>query len=265
MSIFRDNILADQVALITGGGSGIGAGIAKTLAAHGAKIGLSGRTDEKLQAVAGAIQNAGGEAAAFPMDVREPDAVAAVIDAIDTKWGRLDILVNGAAGNFLSPAATLSPRGFSAVIDIDLKGTFHVSRAAYPLLRRDGGNIINISATLQYAGTAFQVHASSAKAGVDAMTRGLAVEWAGDGIRVNAVAPGPIADTPGMEKLAAVEEIREAVRKRVPLKRFGTVDEIGEAVLFLVSDAAAYITGEILVVDGGQWLNNASMAGLFEL
>lgn len=253
MSSFRADLLKDRVALVTGGGSGIGAAITSRLAAHGARVAICGRTQAKLDAQVERVVAAGGEALAVVADVRKPDQVEAVMQAIDARWGRLDILVNNAAGNFLCPAAGLSPNGFGTVIDIDLKGTFNVSKAALPLLARAGGAVVNISATLHYAGTPMQVHAASAKAGVDALTRTLAMEWGGAGIRVNGVAPGPIDGTEGITRLLPAE-LRARAERLIPLRRFGNADEIGDAVLFLSSPASSYVTGATLVVDGGQWL-----------
>ena len=159
MSSFREDLLRGQVALVTGGGSGIGAGIAAALAGHGARVAICGRTQAKLDVVAEKIVAAGGECLAVAADVRRPEALAAVMTAIEGRWGQLDVLVNGAAGNFLAPAAALSTNGFGTVIDIDLKGTFNACKAALPLLERRGGVVINISATLHYAGTPLQVHA----------------------------------------------------------------------------------------------------------
>ena len=263
MSSFRADILQGKVALITGGGSGIGAAITTTLAAHGARVAICGRTQARLDAQAARIVDAGGEALAVVADVRKPEQVEAVMQAIDARWGRLDILVNNAAGNFLCPAATLSANGFGTVIDIDLKGTFNVSKAALPLLARAGGAVINISATLHYTGTQLQVHAASAKAGIDAMTRTLALEWGAAGIRVNAVAPGPIDGTEGITRLLPAE-LRERAARQIPLRRFGSADEIGDAVLFLSSPASSYVTGAVLVVDGGQWLTGSSFSSLAE-
>ncbi len=260
-SSFRDDILRDKVALVTGGGSGIGGGIAAALAAHGAKVAICGRTQARLDAAAQAIAAAGGECLAVAADVRKPEALAAVVAAIEQRWGRLDILVNSAAGNFLAPAAALSANGFGTVIDIDLKGTFNACKAAFALLEARGGCIINISATLHYAATPLQVHAVSAKAGIDALTRTLAVEWGPAQIRVNAVAPGPIAGTEGMERLAP-GHARAKMTARIPLQRFGTIDEVAQAVLFLAAPASAYTTGAVLVVDGGQWLAGTNFLSL---
>ena len=261
MSIFRRDILAGQVAFVTGGGSGIGEAIVLTLAAHGAKVALCGRTQEKLDRVCQRVAEAGGEALGVAADVRDPAALQAAVDQLEARWGRLDILVNSAAGNFLAPAATLSPNGFGAVVDIDLKGTFNACKAAFKLLSKAGGSVINITATLQYTGTPMQIHASSAKAGVDALTRNLAVEWGPAKIRVNGVAPGPIEDTEGMARLAP-PGLKEKITQRIPLQRFGKKQEIADAVLFLASPASAYTSGAILVVDGAQWLATAGLATL---
>jgi len=167
------------------------------------------------------------------------------------RLGGLDTVVNGAAGNFLAPAAGLSPNGFRTVIDIDLVGTFNTSRAAFEALQKSGdGLIVNISATLHYHGTPLQIHASAAKAGVDAVTRNLAVEWGRFGIRACGIAPGPIADTEGMKRLAP-GEITDKAMAAIPAGRFGTIDEIAAAAVYLRSPAATYITGHVLVVDGG--------------
>lgn len=263
MSIFRNDALAGQVALVTGGGSGIGAAIAATLSAHGAKVAVCGRTQAKLDASAQAIAAAGGEALAIAADVRKSEQIEAVLQAIEDRWGRLDILVNSAAGNFLCPAASLSPNGFGTVVDIDLKGTFNACRAALPWLSRAGGAVVNISATLHYAGTPLQVHAASAKAGIDALTRTLAVEWGPAKIRVNAVAPGPIEGTEGLSRLLPAE-LRARAERAIPLRRFGQAQEIADAVLFLASPASAYTTGAVLVVDGGQWLVGSGFLGLLD-
>jgi 2,4-dienoyl-CoA reductase [(3E)-enoyl-CoA-producing], peroxisomal len=252
-NIFADKILNGRVALITGGGTGITGGVARALAEAGARVALVSRKLEHLQPATDAINAHGGEAIAVAADVREPDAVAAAVATTIDRFGKLDIVVNGAAGNFLCAAEELSPNGFGTVVDIDLKGTFNVCRAAFAELKKNRGQILNISATLHYLGTPLQLHVSAAKAGVDALTRNLAVEWGRHGIRVNAIAPGPIGDTEGMKRLVP-EPIKEKLRQRLPFGRFGEIADIEKAAVFLCSEAAGFINGTVLVVDGGHWL-----------
>ena len=252
LAAFEANLLSGHVALVTGGGTGICRGIAQALAQFGADVCLVGRKAAVLAQTAAEMSAATGREIFFvPCDVRQPDVVADAIAQTVAKFGHLDTVVNGAAGNFLAPAAALSANGFRTVVDIDLCGTFNVARAAFESLRLGGrGLIINISATLHYGGTPLQIHASAAKAGVDAVTRNLAVEWGQFGIRVNGIAPGPIADTEGMRRLAG--SAADKAKASVPLGRFGAIEEIAAAAVFLRSNAAAYITGTTLVVDGGQ-------------
>lgn len=252
-NIFAEKILIGRVAFVTGGGTGITGGVARALAEAGARVALVSRNLEHLQPAAEAINAKAGEAIAVVADVREPEAVASAIATTIERFGKLDIVVNGAAGNFLCAAEELSPNGFGTVVDIDLKGTFNVCRAAFAELKKNRGQILNISATLHYLGTPMQLHVSAAKAGVDALTRNLAVEWGRHGIRVNAIAPGPIGDTEGMKRLVP-EPIKEKLRQRIPLGRFGEIADIEKAAIFLCSEAAGYINGTVLVVDGGHWL-----------
>jgi peroxisomal 2,4-dienoyl-CoA reductase len=252
LDVFRDGALAGHVALITGGGTGICRGIAAAYARLGADVAIVSRKRDVLDAAARELSaQTGREVLAIAADVRKPDDVAAAVDATVSRFGKLDTLVNGAAGNFLAPAAALSPNAFRTVVEIDLCGTFNVARAAFEALQRAGDAfILNISATLHYHGTPLQVHASAAKAGVDAVTRNLAVEWGRFGVRVCGIAPGPIADTEGMKRLAP-GDVTAKMAAAIPAGRFGAIDEIAAAAVFLRSPAAAYITGHTLVVDGG--------------
>ncbi|HEX8652854.1 MAG TPA: SDR family oxidoreductase [Pyrinomonadaceae bacterium] len=252
-TIFVKELLAGQVALVTGGGTGITGGVARALAESGARVALVSRKMEHLEPAAAAIREGGGEAMACAADVRLVEEVERAVAAVVERYGKLDIVVNGAAGNFLCPAEDLSSNGFGTVVDIDLKGTFNVCRAAFNELKKTRGSILNISATLHYLGTPLQLHVSAAKAGVDALTRNLAVEWGRYGIRSNAIAPGPIEDTEGMKRLIP-EEVKERLRRRIPLGRFGRIRDIEQTAVFLCSDAASFINGAVLVVDGGQWL-----------
>lgn len=248
-------MLASKTAFVTGGGSGICKGIARALAAHGAKVAIVGRTLDKLEAAATEIHaETQQQVLAVQADVREPETVEAALDKTIAELGRVDIVVNGAAGNFLCPAAQLSYKGFRTVMAIDALGTFNVCRAAFDKwLRDNGGHIINISATLHYTATPLQIHASAAKAAVDAVTRSLALEWGGLGIRVNGIAPGPIADTVGMAKLAP-GDATDKLERLIPIQRFGRIDEIASLAVFLCTSGASLIHGATVVADGGAML-----------
>src|SRR5579862_9911522 len=256
-SIFRDRLLAGKTAFVTGGGSGIGQRMAERFAEHGAKVMLAGRKQEKLDAAASAIQSSGGTAGTSALDVRDYPALEAAFARTRDQFGEIDILICGAAGNFPAPVLGMSANGFKAVIDIDLLGTFNTCRAAYEHLRKPGASIISISASHAAMPIANQSHVCAAKAGVDLLTRTLAIEWGPAGIRANVITPGPVDDTEGMRRLAPTPEIRQKVMASVPLGRFATRDEIADLALFLSSDAARYITGAIYVCDGGQSLLGA--------
>jgi len=252
-SVLVEGVLNGHVAFVTGGGTGITGGVARALAEAGASVALISRKAEHLEPAATAINKNGGKAFAIAADVREPEAVEKAVAATIEQFGKIDIVVNGAAGNFLCKAEDLSPNGFGTVVDIDLKGTFNVCRATFEQLKQTQGQVLNISATLHYLGTPMQLHVSAAKAGVDALTRNLAVEWGRYGIRVNGIAPGPIEDTEGMKRLVP-EPIKERLKKNIPLGRFGRIADIETAAVFLCSEAASFINGVTIVVDGGQWL-----------
>ncbi len=251
-SIFRDDLFSGRVALVTGGGTGIGLGIAEALARHGADLAIVSRKAENVGPSADRIAGATGRRClALTADVRQPEAVEAAVDQIVAELGGLEIVVNNAAGNFYCPSGELSPNGFGTVIDIDAKGTWNVSRAAYRARMKDhGGQILNISATLHHGGTPGQVHVAAAKAAVDAMTRTLAVEWGSLGIRVNAIAPGPIAETEGARRLFSGERA-DRLQRMIPTRRLGTIDDIVSLALFVLSEAASNINGAVIVSDGG--------------
>jgi len=257
---FDSHLLQDRVALITGGGTGICRGIALAFAEHGCHVAITSRKLEHLEPTVEELRAIGVRALARAADVRDPAAVGETVAAVVAELGRLDILINGAAGNFVCLAENLSPNGFGTVVDIDLKGTFNVSRAALPHLKARGGSVINISATLPYLGTMGQSHAAAAKAGIDSLTRTLAVEWGPFGIRVNGIAPGPIDGTEGVRRLTS-EASREQAVRTCPMGRLGTTDDIANAALYLCSDAASYVNGVTLVVDGGLWLRSARILG----
>jgi 2,4-dienoyl-CoA reductase [(3E)-enoyl-CoA-producing], peroxisomal len=255
MDYFNAAILKGRAALVTGGGTGICRGIALALARAGCDVAITSRSEEHLLPTVDDLRHAGVRALAVAGDVRKPADVDAVLARTAEAFGRLDVLVNGAAGNFVCLAENLSPNGFGTVVDIDLKGTFNVSRAAFPFLKKQGGAILNISATLQLLGTVGQSHASAAKAGIDALTRALAAEWGPAGVRVNGLAPGPVEGTEGVRRLTT-DATRKSIEKLCPLGRMATIDEVSTAALFLCSDASAFVTGVTLVIDGGLWLRS---------
>lgn len=256
-NVFRDGILGGRTAVISGGGSGINLGIAKRFAAQGADVVIVGRTAAKLDAACSEIAAlGGGRAAPAPADVRDLSAVAAAVEKAMAELGRthIDIVIAGAAGNFVAPAVAISQNGFSSVIDIDLKGTFHLFKACFDRLTKPGAALIAISATQAFTPMPLQAHVCAAKAGIDQMVRTLALEWGPIGIRVNTIAPGPVAGTEGMARLSPTPEAEKALTATIPLQRYATIAEIADTALFLVSPAAAYVTGHVFVVDGGQSL-----------
>jgi len=252
--VFGQKLLAGKTAIVTGGGSGINLAIARRFASQGASVALIGRTKEKLETAAEEMRKAGGTASGHPADVRDYEALAAAIKSARDEHGEIDLVVCGAAGNFPAPALGMSANGFKAVVDIDLLGTFNTCRAAFEHLRRPGASIINISATQAFIPMPLQAHVCAAKAGVDMLTRCLAIEWGVEGVRVNSIAPGAVDDTEGMNRLAPTPEIKKQIARSIPLKRFATKDEIADLALFLSSDAAQFITGTVVVCDGGQSL-----------
>jgi NAD(P)-dependent dehydrogenase (short-subunit alcohol dehydrogenase family) len=258
VSIFRERILDGKTALVTGGGSGIGQRMAERFAEHGAKVMLVGRKQEKLDAAAAAIRERGGTAATHATDVRDYPGVQRAVESTSNQFGGIDILVCGAAGNFPAPVLSMSANGFKAVIDIDLIGTFNTCRAAYEHLKRPGASVLAISASFAFQPTAMQAHVGAGKAGVDILIKTLAIEWGPSGVRCNCITPGPTDDTEGMRRLAPDEAARKRVEKGVPLRRFGTKDELADLALFLCSDAARYITGGIYLCDGGMSLSRPS-------
>jgi len=259
MSVFRQDILAGRVAVVTGGATGIGREIARTLGRHGARLCIASRKRANLERACEDLAAENLDCMWVDCDVREPDQVQRVMEAVLERHGRLDILVNNAAGNFPAPLSRISPKGFKTVVDIDLLGTYNFSRLAFDAWLRDhGGCIVNISAPFEGKGAALQAHVAAAKAGVDSLTRTCAVEWGRHGIRVNGVMPGPIAGTEGMARFAEVAG--ESGPSPVPLGREGTTADMANAVLFLVSDAAAYVTGQVFAVDGGSTVDQLQMA-----
>jgi len=245
---------------VFGGTSGINLGIAEAFAAAGATLGVASRSQDKVTAAVARLSSPQRPASGFSLDVREPQAVADALAAFAQQHGTDDVLVSGAAGNFPAAAASLSPNGFKSVVDIDLLGTFNVMRAVYAHLTKPGASVISISAPQAVIPMAMQVHVCAAKAGVDMITKTLAIEWGPQGIRVNSVMPGPIDGTEGMARLAPDEATKKGVVRSVPMRRMGTPQDIADACLFLGSDAARYISGAVLPVDGGWSVAGARMS-----
>jgi NAD(P)-dependent dehydrogenase (short-subunit alcohol dehydrogenase family) len=250
---------AGRSVFITGGGSGIGLAIAEGFVKAGASVGLLGRKPERLQAARAKLAPhlaAGARCTLHAADVREAAAVEAAFAAFVQEHGALHTVVAAAAGNFVVPAASMSSKAFRTVVEIDLLGSFHTFTAARCHLRA-GASLIAISAPQSTVPLPGQAHAAAAKAGVDALVRNLALEWGGAGIRVNAIVPGPIEATEGLEKLAFTPAVREAVHRSIPLARFGRGDEVAALALFLAGDGASYITGAVIPCDGGSALTLA--------
>jgi NAD(P)-dependent dehydrogenase (short-subunit alcohol dehydrogenase family) len=252
-NFFPAGLYRGKTVFITGGGSGINLGIAKGFAALGANIAICGRTQAKLDGAAKELEALGAKVSARAADVRKPEEVNAALTACRDTLGPVDILVCGAAGNFLVPAERLSPNGFKTVIDIDLLGSFNAARLAFDQLVQTRGSIIFISAGMAHMPYAYQLHVGAAKAGIDRMMQNLALEWGQYGIRVNSIVPGPIAGTEGMKRLGGDDHERRG-GMGVPLGRMGTVEDIAQAAAFLCSPAADWITGMVLNVDGGSGL-----------
>ncbi len=252
------------VALVTGGGTGIGRAIAAAFADEGYDLAIASRSAAHLEEGAQLLSRGGARVVTIPTDVRESDQVERMIERVRSEFGRLDVLVNNAAGNFVAPAERITPNGWRAVVGIVLDGTFLCSRASFPLLKEaPSPSIVNILASYAWMAGPGTAHSASAKAGVLALTRTLAVEWARYRIRVNAVAPGPIRTEGTDRQLWVSPTVVERIRKGVPMGRFGTVEEVAEAVRFLAGPKASYITGQVLPVDGGQWLGKGVLE-LFE-
>lgn len=254
--MFATDTLKGRVAFITGGASGIGLEIATMYARFGASVVIAGRSQERLNTAVAGLQANGADVCAFQADVRDYDALKAAINRTADRFGSLDVLVNNAAGNFISPTSQLSPNGWRTVIDIDLNGTFYGCHAAYEHLKASqfGGCIISVITMRSLNGWPGAAHAAAAKAGILSLSRTLAVEWGPDNIRVNTISPGPIGDTEGVRRLYIETGREKAELDKTALGRFGRKEDIGNAAVYLASDLACYVTGENLIVDGGRWL-----------
>lgn len=254
--LFSKDLLKGKVAVVTGGGTSIGFTITELFMRHGCDTAIISRNLEKLKSSSEILERSTGRSClAHSADVRKPDELSKAFDAVLDKFKRIDIVVNNAAGNFVCPFPSMSFNAFKTVLEIDTVGCFNVSKTAFDKYLKDhGGVILNISATLHYNGQVFQTHAGSAKAAIDAMTKHLAAELGQFNIRVVGIAPGPIKDTVGFSKLGG-DVLHDLLKDNIPLMRLGTKQELGQAALFLASDASSFVTGHTLVVDGGAWLS----------
>ena len=249
---------SNKTVIVAGGTSGINLGVAKNFADAGANVGVIGRSQEKIDDAIKLLEKSGNSVLGYSADVRDYAKVSEAFEYFSQELGKFDVLVSGAAGNFPARAMDMSPNGFAAVVNIDLLGTYHVLRAAHSYLSKPGASVINISAPQSFVPMILQSHVCAAKAGVDMLTRTLAMEWGDEGIRVNSIVPGPIEETEGMRRLAPTEQLMDEVVQSVPLKRAGRANDIGNAAMFLSSTMADYITGAIIPVDGGWSLSGVS-------
>ena len=257
--MFDEKLLKGKNIIVTGGGTGLGKSMATRFAELGANLVITSRREGVISEAAKELQKSGGKVVAIPCDVRDPEQVEAMVEQTVKELGSVDILLNNAAGNFISPTENLSPNAFKTVIDIVLNGTFHCTQAAGKVMRKNkSGIILNIVTTYAWTGSGYVVPSACAKAGVLAMTRSLAVEWAKYGIRTVAIAPGPFPTKGAWSRLAPPGlGIEKKMKARIPLKRVGEHIELANLASYLISDQAAYINGEVVTIDGGEWLQGA--------
>lgn len=263
--MFESGLLKGKSIIVTGGGTGLGKSMATRFAELGADLVITSRRQNVIDETAEALRQYGGKVLAVACDVRDPDQVQNMVDHTVNEFGKIDILLNNAAGNFISPTEDLSPNAFKTVVDIVLNGTFNCTQAAGKVMRENkGGVILNIVTTYAWTGSGYVVPSACAKAGVLAMTRSLAVEWAKYGIRTVAIAPGPFPTEGAWSRLAPPGlGIKKKMINRIPLKRVGEHHELANLASYLVSDQAGYINGEVVTIDGGEWLQGAGeMNGL---
>ncbi|MFC0328558.1 SDR family oxidoreductase [Paenibacillus sepulcri] len=259
MGPFDKDLLDGRVVLITGGATGLGRAMGEKFLSLGAKLAIAGRREEVLQTAAADMTAMGGEVFHKSCDVRDPAQIHELVDAVEQRFGRIDVLVNNAAGNFISPTERLSPRAVDAVLNIVLHGTFYMTLEVGKrwIEQGIGGTMLNIVTTYASTGSGYVVPSAAAKAGVLALTRSLAVEWARYGIRQVAIAPGPFPTEGAWSRLSPTPELAEKLIDRVPLKRAGEPDELANLAAYLISEYAGYINGEVITIDGGEWLQGA--------
>ncbi len=257
--MFRKDLLKEKTIIITGGGTGLGKSMATRFGELGANLVIASRKEQVIQDAADELRKTGADVLGVPCDVRDPENVQGMVDAAKKQFGKIDVLLNNAAGNFISPTENLSANGFKAVVDIVLNGTFNCSHAVGKEMIDDGGgSILNIVTTYAWTGSGYVVPSAAAKAGVLAITRSLAVEWAKYSIRSNAIAPGPFPTKGAWSRLTPPGlGIEKKMKNRIPLKRFGEHIELANLASYLLSDEAGYINGEVVTIDGGEWLKGA--------
>ncbi len=265
--MFQPNLLRDKVILITGGGTGLGRAMGERFLQLGAKLAICGRREAVLRAAAAEMTAAyGGEVLPVPCDIRDPEVVERLMDAVWAHYGGVDVLVNNAAGNFASPTERLSHRAVDAVLGIVLHGTFYCTLALGKrwIAAGRGGRVLSIVTTYAWTGSAYVVPSAAAKAGVLAMTRSLAVEWARYGITLNAIAPGPFPTPGAWDRLMPDPSLTQAAMDRIPLGRVGRHEELANLAAYLVADGSAYINGDCITIDGGEWLHGAGQFSWLE-
>ncbi|CAA0104167.1 putative 2,4-dienoyl-CoA reductase [Zhongshania aliphaticivorans] len=252
MTVFKEDLFSGQTTFVVGGTSGINLGIAEAMGKLGSKIFVVSRSQDKVVAAISRLTEMGIEADGFSADVRDYDAIYQAARTCSEKFGDIDNVISGAAGNFVSPAEQLTSNGFKTVVDIDLVGTFNVCRAAFDFVNKKGAAMINISAVQAFTPMVGQAHVCAAKAGIEALTKVLAIEWGSKSIRVNAIAPGAVGETEGMRRLTPTKEHEERYMKHIPLGRYAKIEEVADTAIFLCSSAGDNFTGEVVVCDGGQ-------------
>ncbi|MFJ8066848.1 SDR family oxidoreductase [Psychrobacillus sp. NPDC096426] len=266
--MFKSDLLKDKVVLITGGGTGLGRAIGEKLLQLGAKLAITGRREEVLQSAANEMGANGGEVFYTTCDIRDASQIELMVNKVENRYGKIDVLINNAAANFISPTERLSSRGVDAILNTVLHGSFYTTLEVgkHWIEQGRGGTMLNMVTVYAETGSAFVVPSAAAKAGVLALTRSLAVEWAKYGIRQVAIAPGSFPTEGAWSRLAPTPEISDGMIERIPLGRFGEQQELTDLVAFLISDNAGFINGEVITIDGGEWLKGAGVFnGLTEL